>query len=237
VDDDIRLMQFAKDLKPSGEKPDYQRFATIFNNGKSIFLEFDDHKYEVDIVEMRLGEYVVVKVRKPDQGLVNMPLGYDYCKLRVFTTQGKVFIFPTKPLQKKIPLMVFGFPEKEEPGFVRSTRRLFVRQSTPIILRKKDNLLVPRDTTAVGTITDLSDGGCSLISKMELMKGDKIRIFLNVSLEKERRNIELFCIVRRAGVAADGQGDYGLAWHEASEQVQTEIRNFLTNHPAHGAGR
>ncbi len=236
MDDEIRLLQNNRSLKAPVDSQEAQRFANVLNNAKTSFLEYDEHKYECDIVEMRLGEFIVLKVHKPDQGLVNVPLRYDFCKLRVFTVQGKVYIFPTSIVQKKIPLMVIAFPEKEEPGFVRTGKRLFVRQSTPIILRKKENLLVPRDATAVGTITDLSEGGCSVISRMPLTKGDKIRIFLNVSHEKEARNVELFCIIRRAAPTPDGQVEYGLAWHEVSESVKADIKNFLTRHPSLGAG-
>ncbi|MBI5178594.1 MAG: PilZ domain-containing protein [Nitrospinae bacterium] len=214
------------------EGTDYRPIYNILNNAKNMFFEFDEHKYEAEIIEMRIGEYVLIKIKKPYQGLVNVPPKYEYCKLRVFSMQGPVNIFPVRLLQKKLPGVIISFPDKEEPGFVRGTKRLFIRMSTPIILRKRDNVLVPRDTTGMGIITDLSDGGCSLFSKVQLTKGDKVRVFVNLSHTKEPRNVEMFSIVRRVSIAEDGQGDYGLEWLQATDQIKQDIKTFLSRHPS-----
>jgi hypothetical protein len=41
----------------------------------------------------------------------------------------------------------------------------------------------------------------------------------------------MFSIIRRAAVGADGQGEYGLEWLQATDQIKADIKTFLARHP------
>lgn len=206
--------------------------ADAFNNAKKITLEFEKYVYESQVAEMRLGKFIILRLSKPDQGLVDIPTDFSGFKLRVFTPVGKVRTFPTKLVQRKLPFMVMLFPEKEEAGFERSGKRLFVKQTVLVVRRKKDNVLAYANAKGMGVLTDLSPGGCGVQSKLELMKGDKVVVYVNVSETKTPENLELLAIVRRAGVADHGYGEFGMEWVGIPDDKKEKIRVYLANHPA-----
>jgi c-di-GMP-binding flagellar brake protein YcgR len=206
--------------------------ADAFNNAKNISMEFDSHKYHAEVTEMSIGKYIVLKVANVDQGLIDVPRDYGRFKVRVFTIQGKVLIFPMKIIQRKLPFMVMAFPEKPEPEFSRSGKRLFVKQTVLIVLRKKDNPITGATLKGMGILTDLSPGGCSITSKMGLSLKDRVLVYVNISETKEPVGLELMAVVRRATEGGDGFGEYGLEWFEITEESRDKISKFLENHPS-----
>jgi hypothetical protein len=206
--------------------------ADAFNNAKKITLEFEKYTYNAEVAEIRLGKFIILKITKPDQGLIDIPLDYALFKVRVFTVQGKVLTYPAKMVQRKLPFMVMAYPEKEEAGFARSAKRLFVKQTVLIIRRKKDNVLVSANAKGMGILTDLSPGGCSVQTKLELAKSDKVLVYLNVSETKEPVSMELLAVVRRAGTGDNGYGEFGMEWVTITDDKKQKIIEFLKNHPA-----
>ena len=206
--------------------------ADIFNNAKLVSLEFEKYKYDSDVAEMRLGKFIILKIRKPDQGLVDIPADFGSFKLRVFADNGKVITYPVKMIQRKLPFMVMSFPTATEAGFARSTKRLFVKQTVLIVRRKKDNVMVEANSRGMGILTDLSPGGCAVISKMELQKGDKVIVYLNVSETKEPESLEMTTVVRRALEEEDGYGEFGMEWLNVSEDKLKRVKEYLVKHPA-----
>lgn len=200
--------------------------SDALNNAKEIHLEFDEHRYRGDILDWRLGEYILFRVRHADDGLVRVPVDYDLCRLRAIPEKGKPVIFRIKLLQKKIPHLLISFPMEPEAEVVRKQARRFMRVTTPVVLKRKDNALAAADRTGIGTILDISEKGVMLETSLPLEKGDRVNIFINVSSGGKKKNLEMLCIVRRV----DHKGKLftcGLEFHKPSEQSLRAVADFL----------
>jgi hypothetical protein len=198
-----------------------------FNNAESILLEFDKRKYKAEVTEMSVEKFIVFKVSGVDHGLIDLPRNYGNLKARVFTPQGRVLIFSMRIIQIKLPMIVFAFPERAEPGFARTSKRLFVRQSVLMVLRKKDNPSAFSTAKGMGILTDLSPGGGNVMSKMNLSLKDIVVVYVNVSDTKEADNLELTGIVRRESAGDDGYVDFGLEWTGLTDEQRDKIKKFL----------
>lgn len=200
--------------------------SDALNNAKEIHLEFDDHRYRGDILDWRLGEYVLFRVRHADDGLVRIPVDYDLCHLRAIPENGKPVIFRVKLLQKKIPHLLISFPMEPEVEVVRKQARRFMRVTTPVVLKRKENVMAAADRPGIGTILDISEKGVMLQTSLPLEKGDRVTIFINVSSGGKKKNLEMLCIVRR--VDQEGkQFTCGLEFYKPSEQSLRAVADLL----------
>jgi hypothetical protein len=67
---------------------------------------------------------------------------------------------------------------------------------------------------------------------MELSKGDKVTVYVNISETKEPESLEIFSVVRRAAAGDDGYGEYGIEWLDIAPAKAQKIKDFLVKHPA-----
>lgn len=198
----------------------------LFNNAKEIYFEFGEHRYRGDLLDWRLGEHVLLRIRHADDGLVRIPVDYDLCRLRAIPQKGKPVTFKVKLLQKKIPHLLLSFPMEPEAEVIRKQNRRFMRVTTPIVLKRRDNVMVTADRSGIGTILDISEKGVMLETALALEKGDRVNIFINVSTGGEKKNLEMLCIVRRV----DQKGKLftcGLEFFKPSEQALRAVADFL----------
>lgn len=200
--------------------------SDVINNAKELYFEFDEHKYRGDLLDSRLGEHILLRVRHADDGLVRIPVEYDLCRLRAIPENGKPISFKVKLLQKKIPHVLLSFPMEPEAEVVRKQTRRFMRVTTPVVLKRRDNVMVAFDRSGIGTILDISEKGVMIETALELEKGDRVNIFINVSSGSEKKNLEMLCMVRRV----DQKGKLftcGLEFYKPSEQLLRAVADFL----------
>ncbi len=203
--------------------------TSIINNAKELYFEFGEHKYRGDLLDSRLGEYILFRVRQADDGLVRIPVNYDLSYLRAIPQKGKPVTVNVKLLQKKIPHLLLSFPMEPEPEVVRKQKRRFMRATTPLVLKRRDNNLLTADRSGIGTILDISEKGVMIETSLELEKEDRVNIFLNVSAVGEKKNLEMLCIVRRV----DQKGKLftcGLEFFNPSEESLHAVADFLAAH-------
>lgn len=221
------MAQDTTEKKSAADNRDIQTYiAGLLNNGKELFFEFDDRTYQGDILDMKLGEYILFRLKDPDESIVHMPINYSNCRIRSMIDKGRTHSFHTKLLQKKLPHILIAFPEKEVQGFARNAGRRFMVQSSPIIMKRKENVFIPQDRTGMGTINDISKGGVRLSTAMQLDKGDKVQIFIDISAVGAPRKLMFPCVVRRA--AQEGNMfNVGLEFNNAPPASLKELAAFL----------
>ncbi len=198
----------------------------LINNAKEIYFEFGEHRYRGDLLDARLGEHILFRVRHADDGLVRIPVDYDLSYLRAIPENGKPVTFKVKLLQKKIPHLLLSFPMEPEPEVVRKQTRRFMRVTTPVVLKRRDNTMAAADRAGIGTILDISEKGVMLQTAFALEKGDRVTIFINVSSGDEKKNLEMPCIVRRVEQKGK-QFTCGLEFFKPSPQSLHAVADFL----------
>ena len=201
-----------------------REIANAFNTAVSISVQFHGHQYKGDIVEIKIGEFIAFKVKKPDDGLVRVPVDYDEITIRVLMMSGEVKSYQTRLLNKNIPLLLLKFPDKEMETFIRSHPRHHVNLSTPIILESRENVELENEETGLGAITNLSEGGCQVVSSLKLERGDKVKIFINMTDTGAK---EMACTVRRAIPDAKGVITYGLRFVGLNIRTMRELEEFM----------
>jgi hypothetical protein len=173
---------------------------------------------------MKIGEFIVFRVKNPDDGLVRVPVDYEEIIFRVLTITGEVASFKTQLLNKNIPLLLLKFPETEIETFIRSHSRHHVKINTPIILVSREDVAPEKEVAGMGTLTNLSEGGCRISTALKLESGDKIRFFLNLTGTGTR---ELIGIVRRVGKPSGGVTNYGIRFTGLNIRNMRELEDFM----------
>jgi len=201
-----------------------REIADAFNTAVIVSVEFHGHQYKGEIVEIKIGEFIALKVAKPDDGLVRVPIDYDEITLRVLMMSGEVKGFKTRLLNKNIPLLLLQFPEREMETLIRSHPRHHVNISTPIILESRENVELEEEVTGLGTITNLSEGGCQIATNLKLERSDKIRIFIHLTDSGIR---EISGVIRRAVPDADRLVNYGLRFTGLNIRTMRELEDFM----------
>lgn len=201
-----------------------RQIADAFNTAVTVSVEFHGHQYKGDIVEIKIGEFFAFRVKKPDDGLVRVPIDYDEITIRVLMISGEVKSFKTRLLNKNIPLLLLQFPDKEMETFIRSHPRHHVNISSPIILESREEVELEKEVTGLGTITNLSEGGCQITSSLKLQRGDRIKIFINMTDTGAR---EMTGTVRRAVPDAAGVVTYGLRFVGLNIRTMRELEEFM----------
>lgn len=202
----------------------FREIADAFNTAVTVSVEFHGHQYKGDIAEIKIGEFIAFRVAKPDDGLVRVPIDYDEITLRVLMMSGEVKGFQTRLLNKNIPLLLLQFPEREMETFIRSHPRHHVNISTPIILESREDVELEDEITGLGTITNLSEGGCQIATSLKLERNDKIRIFINLTDSGAR---EISGVIRRAMPDADSLVNYGLRFTGLNIRTMRELEDFM----------
>lgn len=220
------MEEAAQDVS-EGQNKEFQAYvAGLLNNGKELFFEFDDRIYKGDILDIKMGEYVLFRLAEPDEHIIHLPVNYDNCRIRTAVEKGQTYRFHTKLLQKKLPHVLLAFPDSELKGFARGSTRKFMVQTTPIIMKRKENVFIPQDRSGLGTINDVSKGGVRMTTSMPLDKGDKVQIFIDVPTGQGHKKLVFPCVVRR--VTPDGsQFDVGLEFFNAPPANLKEVTDLL----------
>ena len=202
----------------------FRDIANAFNTAVTVSVEFHGHQYKGDIVEIKIGEFVAFRVTRPDDGLVRVPIDYDEITIRELMMTGEVKGFKTRLLNKNIPLLLLQFPEREMETLIRSHPRHHVNISTPIILESREDVEPEEEVTGLGTITNLSEGGCQIATSLKLERSDKIRIFIHLSDSGAR---EISGVIRRAIPDADNLVNYGMRFTGLNIRTMRELEDFM----------
>lgn len=212
---------------PGAEDNSMESFRAIsdaLNTAVTVSVEFHGHQYKGEIVEINIGEFIAFRVTKPDDGLVRVPIDYDEITLRVLMMSGEVKSFKTRLINKNIPLLLLEFPKGAMETFIRSHPRHHVKISTPIILESRDDVELEDEVTGLGTITNLSEGGCQVATRLKLERGDKIRIFIHLTDSGAR---EISGVIRRVLHDSDNLENYGLRFTGLNIRTMRELEDFM----------
>ncbi len=162
---------------------DFELMANNFHMADSVKLEVEGKIYAGRVDEIRIGEYIIFSVKNMDNRLVQLSTGLEKLSLKV-SRAGKLITYPTSLLNKKLPKLMLKFPEKEADKVLRSAQRAHLCIRTPLFHVKRKNMLMKDDNYGLGTLTNMSEGGCSITINMDLQKEDRIDFFLEVNSEK-----------------------------------------------------
>jgi len=205
----------------------YGKIMDVFNNASSVTLEFHGYQYRGAVAEIKAGEYLGFRVKNVDDGLVRVPIGYDFILLRVLTIQGKIFVYRTQLRRKKIPLLLLDFPEYEVQTSIRVHDRYDVNMSAPIALTRRLGGLLSGSLTGLGTVTNVSKGGCCINTALKLERGDTIKCFLNLSNSEGGQSVELTGDVKRVGKLAGRMVNCGVQFSYMTPMASERMKEFI----------
>ncbi|MDH5543523.1 MAG: PilZ domain-containing protein [Nitrospinota bacterium] len=201
--------------------------AHCLHNAESVKIELDENLYSGTVERWKIGQFIVFKTSNIDNSLVGIPAGFSGLKLKVIGKSGAVRNFTTKILKKKLPLIMLSFPASEIEKVDREFERVYVQLDTPVILTKRIGDILPDETTHVGTITNISKGGCAISTQLGLHKGDKINFFMEVSSTSGKKSLDLLGIVRGVQKYDNGTASYGIEYQKLNRETKNEIDTFM----------
>lgn len=150
--------------------PDFRR---LIQAGDFFLVKIGDKEYRGLAQEVLPGKAIKIKVTKPDQTLVSIMLESDI-DVRFIADDGNLYSYTTPLLERKVPLITFGFPGNDIPG---TTIRKHVRISTSFWASILDPASVPganSNPIGDGTVVDMTVEGARLMAQMELQKGTPV---------------------------------------------------------------
>lgn len=213
--------------KPDNKEADYQGVAAFLNDVESVHLIVDEKKYTGEIEQWKLGEAIVFMVSNLDQELVNIPDGFSGVMIKAIGKKGVVRNYQTTIIQRKLPRLLLSFPKKEIARVQREHARFNANISTPLILEKRDHDMLPDDRNGLGTIENVSQGGCSITTQMAFIKGDTVNFFLPVKKGNETKDLDLYGQVMNHEELDNGICRIGLKFVRLNEECKKEIADYM----------
>ena len=206
----------------------YDKVAECLNLATRVDLLINENTYVGEIENMRQGEGIVYKIKNVDQQILDLPESSRGPKLRATLRNGDTRNFETRIVQKKFPHVVLTFPKEEMAQVERKYTRVHTNLSTPIILVKRSFDLLPDETTGMGNISNVSQGGCSIITYMKLQTGDIINFFMEVTpAAGEKKTLDLHGIIRSITKLDTGNVLLGVQYQRMPKDLQKEITDYM----------
>jgi c-di-GMP-binding flagellar brake protein YcgR len=179
----------------------------------------------VEVVAWKVGMYIVLRIHKMDQAIRALT-EYEPILLRCFNVDGSVHAFETKCLEKKIPYLVVRFPVQENVTRKRKQRRQLVCLETPIILKDFKRKVAGEKVAGMGTILDISDGGCAIETKMECHLNEEINFFLDVGTKNRKNILELKGLIRNIKDLGTGAYNLGIEFRGLDSKTKSLLKDF-----------
>jgi len=205
----------------------YDKVAECLNLATRVDLLIWENTYIGEIESLRQGEGIVFKIKNVDQHLLEIPEGSRGPRIRATLRNGDIRNFETRILVKKFPLVILAFPKEEIPKVERKYTRVHTNLSTPIILVKREFDLLPDVTTGMGTISNVSQGGCSIVTYMKLQQGDIINFFMEVNPKGDKKTLDLHGAVRSVTKLDTGNNLLGVQYQRMPKDLQKEITEYM----------
>ena len=214
--------------KKEKDEADYQRVAACLNDSETVQLIIGENKYNGEIEQWKLGEAIVYKVANLDQEIVYIPEGFSGAIIKAFGKKGHIRNYETKIIKKKLPRVLLSFPAKEVERVQREHARLYANISTPLILEKREHDMLPDDRTGMGTIDNVSQGGCSIVTHMPLKPEDTVNFYLPVKSESGSKDLDLYGKVMNVEKLDNGQIRTGMKYIRLGIDNEKEISDYMS---------
>ncbi len=215
----------------------------VFSSAESIQIELNGKKYSGEIHSQKVGEYVVFKVDNVDDALTKFTIGYESVSFKLIDN-GKMRSFPSRVTRKKLPLLLLKYPFKEAEQVEREYERRNLKIDTPVIILKRENEMVPPEDTGMGTIVNISEGGCGINTSLDIRKGDRVNFYLEVfshvhkididrgdetdaSTGSEGKMLDLKGVVVNIRELTDGMASAGLKFYKLGGGIKNDIRGYM----------
>jgi len=158
----------------------FTKVAQYFQNASSVDIQVLGKFYQGSVEKLVERKAILYKVKNVDQSLIQFPEALASVILKVKGKDDSVRSFETKVVKKKLPHLVLLLPEAEVARIEREHERVMVEIPTTITLLKRVGDYLPKMNSAEGKIVNLSEGGCAIVSPLDLAIGDKINYTLEV---------------------------------------------------------
>tara|TARA_B100000315_G_scaffold122793_1_gene112738 strand:+ start:28943 stop:29599 length:657 start_codon:yes stop_codon:yes gene_type:complete len=205
----------------------HQFVLNSIKNARIVFIVFKEKKYMGKLVEYKLGEKMVFIVPKVDSYLGSKVLSGDQVALRLISDKGTIVAFESELIAKKLPKLILKFPEKESDKHIRSTGRTSAILRAKIVAKSSENTMIPEDISAIGTIQNLSDSGCSVTASVNLKISDIVNLAITLSLKGINKVFKLRGTVQRKKTEEDGKNNYGVEFYDSDRKIISIIRKFM----------
>ena len=211
----------------------YEAVSSCLNNAESAYVNVGTNRYDGRIERLIPGKAIVFKVNNLDDNLVKTPDGFSNVLFKVTGRDKTTSNFQTRIISKKLPRLLLLFPVSETEKIERTHSRVHANIATPIILKKRAYDLIPLDNNGMGTIENVSEGGCSISTRMEVKVGDTIEFFMPVITDDKLVDIELHGIICNIDKTPDGSLRSGICYSNLDRQTDALVKAYMVRRRKH----
>jgi hypothetical protein len=205
----------------------YDAVAACFNNAESVQVNVGVNRYFGKIERIVHGKAIVFRVNNLDNNLVKIPNGFSQVMFKIIGRDNIIWNFQTRLISKKLPRLLLLFPERETEKVERSHARVHTNISTPIILKKRVHDLLHSDNTGMGTIENISEGGCSISTQMDLEIRDTINFFMPVMADEITIDLELHGAVCNLDKVSGGAVRAGVKYLKMDRETEISLMAYM----------
>lgn len=173
----------------SEEISGYAKVAQYFSQAVSVDIQILGKFYEGSVEKLVERKAILYKVKNVDQALIQFPESLSSIIIKVKASDNSVRSFETKVIKKKLPHLVLILPEAEITRIQREHERIGVEIATTVTLLKRVGDYLPKVNTGEGKIVNLSEGGCAIVTLLDLAIGDKLNYTLEVIVNSGDKKI------------------------------------------------
>lgn len=195
--------------------------------GLSVIVSFKNKSYQGIITEKNQGNVFIVRLIKPDQTVLTVMLD-SKCPVQCISDEGLAYKFECSLVQKKIPYVSFKYLPTELSGVnVRKHPRIPVSYWASILERSAEAGEGEFKEAGDGTIADMSEGGCKLMTSCKYHVNDPI--FLSFEPQEGKAPIRFKGKIRQIRIAPHDLIYYGIQFDETFPEFFKTIKSIIEN--------
>lgn len=205
----------------------YDAVAACLDKAESAQVNVGTNRYDGKIERWVQGKAIVFCVNNLDDNIVKVPNGFSHVLFKVIGRDKTICNFPTRIISKKLPSLLLLFPKRETEKVERSHSMVHTNITTPIILKKRIHDLLHSDKNRMGTIENISEGGCSISTRLELQIGDIINFFMAVMTDDKLVDLDLHGTVCNLDKPSGGSIRAGVRYLNLDRETDMTIKAYM----------
>lgn len=195
--------------------------------GLPVIVNIKNKPYQGVIIEKEQDNTFLVRLAKPDQIVFTAMLD-SKCQVQCISDEGLAYKFECSLTQKKIPYVGFKCLPTELKGVnVRKHPRIPVSFWASVLERSEKAGEGEFKEAGDGTIADMSEGGCKLMTSSKYRVNDPI--FLSFEYQEGKAPIRFKGKIRQVRIAPHDLIYYGIQFDETSPEFLKTIKSIIEN--------
>lgn len=192
---------------------------SVLSQCERAIIAISGKEYMGTIIGYNEDKGIIIKIAKPDITLIHL-MSKTPCQVKMVSKEGKIYIFNTLFLNKKIPIITLQYPDKVEDFSPETLKKVDTSIWCSIV--KENN-----EEAGNGTIVEMNILGCRLMSDYQARLGAEIYLSMMYNDDDSQPPLKVKGIVKNSTPAPYDTIYYNIDFTGLSEETKKEVKNII----------